>query len=135
MNKCCTAKLSPNFSSSWFSIATGNYSITGSIKKIAFQCFGVKQLSKNTSLLKGWHQLHHTQKGHYNPARRTKNLPYKSPRKKRKVGTTFEKGSTTITVAKNWLIIKEVKACSKSSETTNIKKLRMHLLSKVGRLY
>ena len=36
-NKCCTAKLSPNFSFSWFSTTTVNYSITGSIKKIVFQ--------------------------------------------------------------------------------------------------
>ena len=35
-NKCCTAKLSPNFSFSWFSTTTVNYSITGSIKKIVF---------------------------------------------------------------------------------------------------
>ena len=32
MNKCCTAKLSPNFSSSWASIATVTYSITGVLK-------------------------------------------------------------------------------------------------------
>ena len=39
VNKCCTAKLSPNFSSSWVSIATVTYSITGSIKKIVFSVF------------------------------------------------------------------------------------------------
>ena len=36
VNKCCTAKLGPNFSSSWVSIATVTYSITGRIKKIVF---------------------------------------------------------------------------------------------------
>ena len=44
VNKCCTAKLSPNFSSSWVSIATVTYSITGRIKKIVFQCFGAKNV-------------------------------------------------------------------------------------------
>ena len=36
VNKCRTAKLDPNFSSSWVSIATVTYSITGRIKKIVF---------------------------------------------------------------------------------------------------
>ena len=39
MNKCCTAKLSSNFSYSWASIATVTYSITGSIKKDSFSVF------------------------------------------------------------------------------------------------
>ena len=53
MNKCCTSKLSPKFSCSWASIATVTYSITGSIKKIVFQCFGAKQLRKNDQISSG----------------------------------------------------------------------------------
>ena len=53
MNRCCTkmAKVSPNFSFSWFSAATVSDSTTGS-KKIVFQCFGDETIQQKHQFIK-----------------------------------------------------------------------------------